>query len=145
ELPADPGLRIRRRFLPSLKPPPLDLQHGMLPAHTSRYVRAKSSCSRAELADAAKQTQREENQTMNEWRLNHGSRRRHGVRAALAGAVASICALVASPAPVLAEQNIQFFTCTAQSIGVLATGGSINVVCLNDRHGFFLTNGTVIT
>ena len=60
---------------------------------------------------------------MEERRLNHASRHGHKVRAAL-GAVAGVCALVASPAPALAN----FFLCTAQEAAIFP-GSRIHVLC----------------
>jgi hypothetical protein len=57
---------------------------------------------------------------MKVWRLNRG----FNARLALAGAVVGACALIASPAPVLAE----FFSCTAQGVAVFP-GSRIHVRC----------------
>jgi hypothetical protein len=60
---------------------------------------------------------------MQERRLNHAFRRGHKVRVAL-GAVAGVSALVASPAPVMAN----FFLCTAQEAAIFP-GSRIHVLC----------------
>ena len=60
---------------------------------------------------------------MEERRLKHAFRRGHKVRVAL-GALAGLCALVASPAPVLAN----FFLCTAQEAAIFP-GSRIHVLC----------------
>jgi len=57
---------------------------------------------------------------MKVWRLNRG----YSARLALAGAVVGACALIASPAPVLAA----FFSCTAQGVAVFP-GARIHVRC----------------
>jgi hypothetical protein len=61
---------------------------------------------------------------MKEWRLNFGYRRTQGARLALAGTVASACALVAFPAPASAN----FFLCTAQEAAIFP-GSRIHVLC----------------
>jgi len=61
-----------------------------------------------------------EDQSMKRWRRN----RDYSARATLAGAVFSACALIASPAPALAD----VFTCTAQGAAVFP-GSRIHVRC----------------
>lgn len=57
---------------------------------------------------------------MKVWLLNPG----HRARLALAGAVLSACALIASPAPVLAA----YFVCTAKGVAVFP-GARIHIRC----------------
>jgi hypothetical protein len=64
---------------------------------------------------------------MNVWRLNRG----YSARLTFAGAVVGACALIASPAPVLAK----VFNCTAQGAAVFP-GSRIHVRC-NPGDGAF--------
>jgi hypothetical protein len=58
-------------------------------------------------------------------RLNYKYCCGRGARLSLAGAVAGVCALIASPAPVLAQN---FFMCSAQEVAVLP-GSRLHVQC----------------
>lgn len=62
---------------------------------------------------------------MEDLRLNHKYRCGREARLALAGAVAGVCALIASPGPVLAQN---FFMCSAQEAAVIP-GSRIHVLC----------------
>jgi hypothetical protein len=58
-------------------------------------------------------------------RLNHKYCCGRGARLSLAGAVAGVCALIASPGPVSAQN---FFVCSAQEVAVFP-GSRIHVKC----------------
>jgi hypothetical protein len=62
---------------------------------------------------------------MEDLRLSHKHRCGRGVRLALAGVVAGVCALIASPGSVLAQNAIN---CSAQEAAIIV-GSRIHILC----------------